>query len=129
VIDVLDALDAHDIPYCIGSNGPTAKMEVTLGRTNLWERFHPYIFSPHDIGMDKAKPGPGLYLHAAKTMGFAPKDAVVIEDSVTGVRAAKAAGIRCFAYAVESDPQALQAHDAHVFLDMAELPGLLGLSK
>lgn len=127
--DVLDVLDANSIPYCIGSNGPMPKMKVTLGRTNLWDRFHPHIFSPHDIGMDKAKPGPGLYLHAAQMMGFAPADCVVIEDSVTGVRAAKAAKIRCFGYAVDSDPEALKAHGAHVYFDMAELPGLLDLSN
>jgi HAD superfamily hydrolase (TIGR01509 family) len=43
------------------------------------------------------KPDPEVFLMAAKKMGVSPKDCVVIEDSVFGVRAAKAANIKCIA--------------------------------
>ena len=45
---VLDALDVAGIVYAIGSNGPMRKMEITLGKTNLWDRFEGRAFSSHD---------------------------------------------------------------------------------
>lgn len=126
---VLDALDRAGIPYCVGSNGAPEKMEITLGQTGLLDRLAGRLFSPHVIGMEHAKPNPGLYLHAAREMGFAPGDCVVIEDSVSGATGAAAAGIRCFGYAVDTDAGALAAVGAHVFDDMAALPGLLGLPR
>ncbi|MEM9062007.1 MAG: HAD family phosphatase [Pseudomonadota bacterium] len=126
VATILDVLDSHNIPYCVGSNGPMRKMEVTLRRTGLWGRLTGRIHSAHDVGI--AKPDPGLYLHAAHAMGVAPEDAVVIEDSVSGVRAAISAGMRCFGYTRDTPEEKLVAHGAIPFDDMRALPGLLGLS-
>ncbi len=83
---LLDWLDTKGIPYCVASNGPMRKMNVTLTRTALWPRLEGRIFSAHDVGI--AKPDPRLLLHAVKAMGTSPNCAVVIEDSVNGVRAA-----------------------------------------
>lgn len=49
-------------------------------------------------GVERGKPFPDIFLHAAKSMGFDPKDAVVIEDSIDGIKAAKAAGMKVFAF-------------------------------
>ena len=125
--DVLDRLDACAIPYCVGSNGAPEKMEITLGQTGLLNRMGGNLFSPHVIGMEHAKPHPGLYLHAARAMGVDPEDCVVIEDSVSGATGARAAGIRCFGYGVHGDAAGLRSVGAHVFFDMADLPGLLGI--
>jgi len=127
IAEVLDQLDAAEIPFCVGSNGSPEKMGITLGQTGLLDRFERAMFSPHVIGMDKAKPNAGLFLHAAAQMGVDPADAVVIEDSVNGARGAKSAGIRCFGYAVDSDADALRAEGATAFFAMDELPVLLGL--
>jgi len=53
----------------------------------------------------------------------------VVEDTVTGVRAAVAAGMRVYGYtgAAHADPGALRQAGATVFADMRELPELLGL--
>ena len=59
-------------------------------------------------------------------LGVDPARAVVIEDSATGARAARAAGMRCFGYAPLRG-EALAAEGAHLFTDMAELPALLGV--
>ena len=126
--EVLDALDGAGIPFCVGSNGSPEKMGITLGQTGLLERFEGAMFSPHVIGMDKAKPNAGLFLHAAEQMGVDPAQAVVIEDSVNGARGAKNAGIRCFGYAADSDADALRGEGAVPFMAMTDLPDLLGLS-
>ena len=123
---VLDALDRVGIPYCVASNGPIRKMEATLGETGLWDRLEGRLHSAHDVGV--AKPDPGLFLHAALTMGVVPRDAIVIEDSNSGVRAAEAAGMRCYGFTRDTPEAKLTAHGAIPFDDMADLPGLLGIA-
>lgn len=128
VVDVLDRLDASGIPYCVGSNGPMEKMDITLVQTGLMARLEGRIYSPHVIGLEFAKPSAGLYLHALKQMGYEAGGAVVIEDSASGARGAKNAGIRCFGYTAETKAEVLEAEGAIPFDDMAQLPDLLQLS-
>ena len=126
VLDLLDALDAAGIPYAVGSNGSDRKMQVTLGQhPGLLDRFRDRLFSGQTLGAPK--PAPDLYLHAARALGQPPSACAVIEDSPTGVRAASAAGIRCFGYAPHGDGAVLAAEGATVFQSMADLPRLLGL--
>lgn len=127
ILSVLDALDAADIAYAVGSNGSDRKMQVTLGQhPALLARLQGRLFSGQTLG--RPKPAPDLYLHAAQALGQRPQDCVVIEDSATGARAAQAAGIRCFGYVTHGDGAALAAEGAEIFTDMAALPGLLGLA-
>lgn len=126
-VDVLDRLDLASIPYCIGSNGPMPKMDITLAPSGLLDRFRGRIYTPHVIGLEHAKPNGGLYRHAARTMGFEPSDCAVIEDSANGARGAKNAGIRCFGYTAQTAASVLEAEGAIPFADMADLPELLGL--
>lgn len=123
--DVLAALDRAGLPCCVASNGEPEKMALTLGHNGLWERFAPVSFSAQVLGV--AKPEPDLFLVAAAHFGTAPSNCAVIEDSTSGARAARAAGMRCFGYAPHGDGAALAALGAQVFDDMAKLPGLLGL--
>ena len=126
ILPVLDALDAAGIPYAIGSNGPTRKMEITLGQyPGLTERFHGRIYSAQAMGAPK--PAPDVYLHAASVLGLGAADCVVVEDSVAGAKAARAAGMRCLGYAEHDAGDALAEVGAEVFHHMADLPGLLGL--
>jgi len=129
IVDVLDHLDRRAIPHCVGSNGPMRKMEITLGPSGLWERFEGRIFSPHVIGMEHAKPAPGLFLHAARAMDVAPEDAVVIEDSYSGACGARAAGIRCFGLIGMTSKNRLLEAGATPFNDIAALPNLLNLGE
>ncbi|OUS07477.1 haloacid dehalogenase [Rhodobacterales bacterium 52_120_T64] len=121
----LDAIERSGIPYCVASNGRIAKMEITLGRTGMLERFKDVMFSAQALGT--AKPAPELFLAAARNFGVSPDECVVIEDSPTGVLAAKHAGMKCYGYAPHDDGQALAAEQAIIFKDMSELPVLLGL--
>lgn len=125
VHDTFDALDGAGLPYCVASNGPMRKMRVTLGRAELWHRVDGRIFSAHEVGI--AKPDPGLFLHAARTLNAAPADCVVIEDSASGVRAARAAGMRCLGFSRDTAPERLAAEGAQTFASMDDLPSLLGL--
>ena len=96
VESVLKNLQNKGVPFCVASNGKHEKMAVTLVKTNLMAYVEGNIFSFEDVA--RGKPAPDLFLHAAKTMGVAAEQAIVVEDSLTGVIAAKAAGMRALAY-------------------------------
>ncbi|MCE6959939.1 HAD-IA family hydrolase [Cereibacter sphaeroides] len=126
VLTVVEALDAAGIPYAVGSNGSERKMQVTLGQhPKLMARLKGRLFSGQTLGAPK--PAPDLYLHAARELGVEPRRCTVIEDSPTGARAARAAGMVCFGYAPNGRAEALAAEGALPFSDMRELPRLLGL--
>jgi HAD superfamily hydrolase (TIGR01509 family) len=120
---VIDALDRIALPSCVASSGPHHKMAVTLRRTGLWERFEGRIFSATEVAT--GKPAPDLFLHAAARMGFDPASTAVVEDSLPGIEAAVAAGMRALAFARHTDAAVLAAAGGEPFWDMAELPGLL----
>ncbi len=127
VLTVLDALDKAGIPYAIGSNGSPQKMQITLGQhEGLLQRFQGRIFSGQET--PRPKPFPDLFLKAAASMNVPPSACVVVEDSPTGARAARAAGMRCMGYAPHGT-QALQAEGAVTFTSMMDLPSLLRLNQ
>jgi len=123
ISDLLAALDARALPYCVASNGSPDKMRITLGQNGLWERFRDRMFSAHVLGT--AKPDPLLFQTAAAQ--FDATSPVVIEDSPSGVTAAVRAGMRCLGYVAHGDGANLRALGAEVFHDMAEVPVLLAL--
>lgn len=125
VPEMLDRLDAAGVGYAVGSNGPMAKMKVTLGRCGLWERLEGRVFSSHDC--PAPKPAPDVYLKAAGAAGIAPGACVVVEDSASGARAGKAAGMVCLGYVADTPAFKLDGICDRVFSDMADLPGILGI--
>ena len=125
VADAIDAVEAAGLATCVASSGDHAKMRVSLGATGLWDRFEGRIFSATEV--PRGKPHPDLFLYAARRMGVAPADAVVVEDSRPGVRAAVAAGMRAIGYVGGWRPADLAAEGAEPLHDMARLPHLLGI--
>ena len=120
---IVEALDAIEHPTCVASSGRPESIEAKLRLTGLWERFDGRISSAADV--EHGKPAPDLFLHAARTMGVAPARCAVVEDSPFGVQAARAAGMRSFAYVGGVVP-AERLRDADVvFDDMRRLPLLL----
>jgi HAD superfamily hydrolase (TIGR01509 family) len=119
------ALAAITRPVCVASNGPMAKMQHTLGLTNLLGHFEGRIFSAYDIGV--WKPDPGLFLYAARTFGAEPSRCIVVEDSLSGIRAANAAGMRVLGYTAGNARamSELGAECTDLFHSMDELPALL----
>ncbi len=125
IVPVLDALDLAGIPYAVCSNGTLPKMQITLGQHGLIPRLNGHSYSGQALG--RPKPAPDVYLHAARALNVAPETAVVVEDSPTGARAARAAGIRCLGYAPFGAHPGLTAEGAALFQSMSDLPALLGL--
>ena len=79
-------------PRCVASNSMEHRLRQSLHCTGLMPFFAGNaVFSSEAVA--RGKPAPDLHLHAAETMGFIPADCLVIEDSVTGVTAARTAGM------------------------------------
>jgi HAD superfamily hydrolase (TIGR01509 family) len=83
-----------DRPFCIATNGPREKAELTLGLTGLLPYFENRLFCAYEVG--HFKPAPGLFLHAAQALGVAPARCAVVEDSLPGIEAGLAAGMQVF---------------------------------
>ncbi len=127
VRDAVEAIRAAGIPYCVASSGQLGKMRLTLGLTGLLPLFQDVLFSVSMV--TRGKPFPDLFLHAAQAMGHAPGTCVVVEDSVAGITAARAAGMHALAYAgdPEAEREGLAAAGGELFDDMRALPRLIGL--
>lgn len=125
--DVVSAHRAAGRPYCVASSGRIQKMQASLGSSGLLPMFDDVLFSATMV--EHSKPAPDLFLHAAEAMGHPAAACVVVEDSLPGVQAAVAAGMRVCAYtaAPYGDAAVYRALGAEVFDDMADLPGLLGM--
>lgn len=105
---------------CVASNGPRAKMALTLGLVGLRPFFGQRLYSAYDIG--RWKPDPTLYQQVAAREGVPPTHCLVIEDSVAGVQAGVAAGMTVFGLADEKRLPELTAVGAHPLPDFRLLP-------
>ncbi len=120
----LDTLDARSTGSCVASSGTHDKMALTLGMTGLHERFDGRIYSATQVAT--GKPAPDLFLFAAEQMGVEPAACVVVEDSRSGVAAARAAGMRSFGFAGGLTPASwLDGPGTVLFDDMADLADLV----
>jgi beta-phosphoglucomutase-like phosphatase (HAD superfamily) len=86
------------LPYrrCVASSSAPERLRHSLSLTGLLHRFEPNIFSATQV--PRGKPAPDLFLFAAAAMQVIPACSVVIEDSVPGVLAAVAAGMRAIGF-------------------------------
>jgi HAD superfamily hydrolase (TIGR01509 family) len=114
---------------CVASSGSHQRMRISLGRTGLYDRFAPNIFSASDVR--NGKPAPDLFLFAAENMKASPGRCLVIEDSVAGITGARAAGMAVLGFHGGSHCQAGYAETlraagaAMTFDDMRQLPDLI----
>lgn len=126
---VADALAAIDLPKAVASNSVSARVRSALARTGMDHLFDSRVFTPDLVG--HAKPNPGLYLAAASAFGVPPSQCLVLEDSVTGVTAATAAGMTVLGFiggghiAAGQEARLKAAGASQVFSDMAALPALV----
>ena len=93
---VRDVLESLDVPYCLASSSEPARIGVALAVTALDGYFTDRVY--HAGMVERAKPAPDLFLLAANEMAVSPSNTLVIEDSVPGVLAGKAAGMTVWGF-------------------------------
>ena len=120
---IKNLLDNLNRPFCVASSGPENKIELNLKITALLPYFKNKIFSCYAI--QKWKPEPDIFILAAKTMGFKPSECLVVEDSLSGVRAAKAGGFDVFGFTAHDYNNELKAEATHTFNNMNMLLSMI----
>jgi D-ribulokinase len=127
---VPEAIEGLRARVCVASSSGHGRLRLSLRAAGYETMFAPNIFSAADVA--EGKPSPDLFLHAARVMGVEPKDCLVIEDSVAGVAAGRAAGMIVFGFVGAShfsppdEGADLTASGAELlFDDMAQLPQLV----
>lgn len=122
---VRELLSKISAPIAMATNARRKEMNFKLDKIQLSERFATR-FCVDDV--QHGKPAPDLYLTAANALNIDPKDCLVIEDSIAGITAGKAAGMRVLAFSETLDANMQMAAGAtRCFKTMKELEGLLGL--
>ena len=86
-----DFLTAFDGPRAVASSAPLVRVKIKLSVTNLSQFFGAHVYSSEQVA--NGKPAPDLFLLAARELAIDPRFCLVIEDSVHGVVAARAAGM------------------------------------
>jgi HAD superfamily hydrolase (TIGR01509 family) len=113
------------VPVAVASNSSRRELATKMERLALTHVFGERRFSFEDV--PRPKPAPDIYQAAAMACGAAPRDCIVVEDSITGVRSALAAGCRVLGFSRDTPAEALRRAGALPFDRMEALPELLGL--
>lgn len=90
LIDLLKYCKSHHIRCAVTSNSKQERLEAALKKMNI-ESYFEKVYSNEKLGV--AKPDPLFYIRVIEDMGLKKEEAIVIEDSVHGIKAAKNAGL------------------------------------
>jgi beta-phosphoglucomutase-like phosphatase (HAD superfamily) len=129
VVGIAEALTQIPLAKACASNSFRPYVETVLARTGLERFFGDRLYCADTVA--NPKPAPDVYLAAARGFGVASAACLVVEDSVTGVTAANAAGMTVLGFiggghASDAQIGTLRAAGAtHVFDDMTQLPALV----
>jgi HAD superfamily hydrolase (TIGR01509 family) len=104
----------------IASSSPMPLIRAVLSLGGLSDRFEAVVSAEDE---QHGKPDPAVYLSAARALAVAPERCLAVEDSITGVRSAKGAGMVCVAVPATSAPDDGFEEADLVLGSMAEFDG------
>ncbi len=93
-IELIKSLGEHGFSIALASSAPIENIQLVLEGLGIHNCFQAIVWGRE---VKEGKPSPQGFLLAAKKLGVAPGNCIVIEDAVAGVTAAKRAGMRCLA--------------------------------
>jgi len=111
------------VPVGLASSAPPGKIERNRQMTGLAFPFHVVVSGEN---VPRSKPAPDIFLETARQLGVAPEGCVVVEDAISGLTGARAAGCRAIALAGTFPAAELQGHADAVVASHAELREWLG---
>lgn len=91
-VELLDFLVEHNLPYTIATASGKGNLDFFIQRLEL-DRWFDLDRIVYDDGSLPGKPAPQIYLQAARNLDIPPAHCIVVEDSLSGLQAAHAAGI------------------------------------
>lgn len=119
LLDLLDAARARSIPCAVASSSSRRLVDATLSRFGIRDRFAAIVTGD---AVGRPKPAPDIFLEAGRRLGTPPPACVVLEDSLAGVRAGRAANMYVVAVPESAD-------DAFAALADAVVPDLSAARK
>ena len=102
--EFLKALKAAGIKTAVGTSAPVENLDFVMEKLGLREYFDVLL---HEKLVNHPKPDPEIYQLAMQMLGVSPADSVIFEDSMTGIRAARASGARVGGVATTHTPEEL----------------------
>ncbi len=109
-LPLLEKLKERGIPTALASSADLIKVKANLNAAGINEGLFCAIVCGEDVV--HKKPAPDIYLLAASRLGQAPSGCVVVEDAISGIRAANAAGMRSVAVTTSFDAEILKKEGA-----------------
>jgi HAD superfamily hydrolase (TIGR01509 family) len=122
--DLLGAARAHGVACAVASSSARRLVEATLGRFSLRACFEAVVSGDC---VAAPKPAPDIFLEAARRLGAPPSACLVLEDSLSGVKGARAAGMRVIAVP-EREPERFTAIADVVVGDLHEARRIVGFA-
>lgn len=100
VRSLIALFETHRIPMAVASSSAPEIIEAVLNKLKLGGYMQLAYSAKHE---EFGKPHPAVFTTTAAKLGLSPAHCVVFEDSLSGVRAAKAAGMKCVAVPEEAN--------------------------
>jgi beta-phosphoglucomutase len=108
LVGFLKMLEHNSVPVSIGTSAPRSNVDFTLGATSL-EKYFSVILD--DAFVTEGKPNPEIYIKAAKALNYKNEHCIVVEDSLSGVKAGKRAGSKVIGITTTHTPEELHEAD------------------
>ena len=119
LLSLLKELEEAHLPLGIASSGSRGRIDFLLGQLELNKRFQVVITGDE---VKYGKPHPAVFLKAAEGLQMPPSELIAFEDAISGVKAAKSAGMTCIGIAAADRAPALRRAGAkHVVPDFRPL--------
>lgn len=112
---LIDELSKRGYTLALVSSAAKRKLMASLSAAGINPDSFTVILSGSDV--TEKKPSPMPYLLASERLQANPKDCMVIEDAISGVKSAKAAGMKCFGVTTSFSEEELKAAGADFIKD------------
>jgi beta-phosphoglucomutase len=107
--EMVDRCRKSGLKLALATSADTVKMEANLTEIGIPSSSFNAVITGLDV--ENKKPSPDIYIRAAQMIGLQPEECLVVEDAVSGIKAAKSAGCRCLAVCTSFDGSLLSEAD------------------
>lgn len=115
---VINLFETHGVPMAVASSSSPEIIEAVLTKLNLSKHITVTHSAKHE---EFGKPHPDVFLTTAKKLGVSAAKCIVLEDAMSGIRAAKAAGMKCIAVPEAANRDKPEFQQADLTLDSLKL--------
>lgn len=120
---IVNLLKNFPVAMCVASNGSLERTQVALKASNLLQFFNGLIVSAYDI--NAWKPDPQIILHSSSILNTDPRECLVVDDSIDGLKAALSAGAQVAAFRIPVEKLGALKDEVTQINDLSEVLNLI----